>query len=356
MLWIARARFRRRAASASPTRRRSRAVGSTRRSVLPSARAGRRPRAPSPSRTRSEARVSASSEARISSSGTSGSVRPIGMRRPSPSGPAAGSARVQLGHHVAQPGPRPQQDARVRVDREVGGVDAQRHDRPAALEAHGRDLPHLHPGHVHRLALAGRDRLRAGQLGLDLHRVLPHDRHPAGQREALVGQDHGAHDGRDGDQRHDGQDVGEVRADGPHGAAPEAGPPRARGGAVEGGRRLVGARRVGAVRRPPARQARARAQAGDGQRAELRRAAEARLPEADHVVAAARLEAHVLAVAVEVLPLAGQPDEAVEQLLVVLLPGDELVADHLLAGGEHDVARAAGGAVGEREQARATPA
>ena len=58
--------------------------------------------------------------------------------------------------------------------------------------------------------------------------------------------------------------------------------------------------------------------------------------------AAAGLEAHVHAVAVEVLALARDPHQRVEELLVVLLAVGELVLDDQVAGGQDDVAQALG--------------
>jgi hypothetical protein len=72
--------------------------------------------------------------------------------------------------------------------------------------------------------------------------------------------------------------------------------------------------------------------------------------ERDGLRAAAGLEAHVHAVAVEVLALAGEPDERVEELLVVLDAGRELVLDHDVAGRAGHVARAARREVGLRQQ------
>ena len=74
------------------------------------------------------------------------------------------------------------------------------------------------------------------------------------------------------------------------------------------------------------------------------------LPSETRLRAAAGLEAHVHAVAVEVLALAGEPDQRVEELLVVLLAGRELVLDHDVAGRQEHVARAARRQVGLRQQ------
>ena len=71
------------------------------------------------------------------------------------------------------------------------------------------------------------------------------------------------------------------------------------------------------------------------QRADVR----ARLAERDRLVAAAGLEAHVRAVAVEVLALAGEADHRVPELLVVLLVrGERAVLDLDVAGRQHDLA------------------
>jgi len=48
-------------------------------------------------------------------------------------------------------------------------------------------------GHLDRLALARRDRLRRGELSLVVDEVRAEGRHPVGQVEALVGEDVAAH-------------------------------------------------------------------------------------------------------------------------------------------------------------------
>ncbi len=66
--------------------------------------------------------------------------------------------------------------------------------------------------------------------------------------------------------------------------------------------------------------------------------------------AATGLEAHVHAVAVEVLAFAREPDERVEELLVVLHAGRELVLDDDVAGRQEHVGRATRREVGLRQQ------
>ena len=58
-------------------------------------------------------------------------------------------------------------------ERGVLGIDLHRDDRHAVLEIDGRDVADLDPGDVHRLALAGRERLAGAQLGLELELVEP---------------------------------------------------------------------------------------------------------------------------------------------------------------------------------------
>ena len=77
----------------------------------------------------------------------------------------------------------------------------------------------------------------------------------------------------------------------------------------------------------------------------------ARAAQRDGLVAAAGLEAHVGAVAVEVLALAGEADHRVPELLVVLRPGRQrAVVDLHVAGRQHDPRRALGRQVGLRQQ------
>ena len=122
-------------------------------------------------------------------------------------------ARRQLGHHVLQAGLRAQEDGRVAIDRRVLALDLHPHDRLAVLQLDARDLAHLDAGDVHRLALARRDRLRRGELGLDRDDVLAQERHAGRQREPLVGEDHQRHDQRDDQQDDDRHGVTEVLAD-----------------------------------------------------------------------------------------------------------------------------------------------
>jgi hypothetical protein len=127
-------------------------------------------------------------------------------------------AGVELGDHVLQPRLGPQQDRRVAVHPLVLGLDLQRHDRPAVLQLDLGDLADRHSGDVDGLALARRDGLRGRHLGLDDEEVLADDREPPGQRQALVGQDHGRHGERDHEQHDHGDEVAQVLANrGPHG-------------------------------------------------------------------------------------------------------------------------------------------
>ena len=125
----------------------------------------------------------------------------------------------ELGDHVLQAGLRAQEHARVLVDRDRVLLELERDDRLAALEPHARDLADLDAGDVDGLALARRDRLGARQLGVDLGEVLAEDRHPARQREPLVGEDHRRDGERDDDQADDRQEVDEVLADRAHPAS-----------------------------------------------------------------------------------------------------------------------------------------
>ena len=226
----------------------------------------------------------------------------------------------------------------------------------------------------------GRDRLRGRHLGLDLEELLAHDRHPAGQRQPLLAEDHGRHRGRDDQQPDDRQEVQQVLADRrPHLAlrrvflavpnglsflrtAPRSASRRSlsrtdltwavsvgeplgerlgRGGPVDVRDLLLVAGLVGLVRRLLARIGGTVAERHLDVVAEQLAGARARLAERHGLRAAAGLEAHVHAVAVEVLALARDPDQRVEELLVVLLAGRELVVDDDVARGQDDVAQAA---------------
>ena len=160
--------------------------------------------------------MSASSAARISSRLTSGSVCETGIRPPSGSRPAASVPGVELGDHVLQAGLGPQQDRGVAVDAVVARLDLHADDRAAVLELDALDLADLDARDVHRLALARRDGLGGLHLRLDLVEVLADHRHPARQRQALVGQDHRRDEARDQDQADDRREVLEVLADRGH--------------------------------------------------------------------------------------------------------------------------------------------
>ena len=54
-------------------------------------------------------------------------------------------------------------------------LDVELHNGAAVLQRDTADLPHLHAGDVHRLALPGRHRLRVLELGEDPRLVLPRE-------------------------------------------------------------------------------------------------------------------------------------------------------------------------------------
>ena len=86
-------------------------------------------------------------------------------------------------------GARAQERRRVGVDhRLVGRVDVELHARAAVDELDAGDAPDLHARHRDRLALAGGDGLRAGQLGLEAQGRGVDER----QAHALVAHDVGA--------------------------------------------------------------------------------------------------------------------------------------------------------------------
>src|SRR5829696_4409267 len=122
----------------------------------------------------------------------------------------------ELGDHVLQAGLGAQQDGRVLVDAVVARLDLHADDRSAVLELDALDLADLDARDVDRLPLARRDGLGGLHLRLDHVEVLPDDGDPARQREALVGQDHRAHEDRDEDQADDGREVLDVLADRGH--------------------------------------------------------------------------------------------------------------------------------------------
>ena len=126
----------------------------------------------------------------------------------------------------------------------------------------------------------------------------------------------------------------------PHGVGPSAGPVAPRPSRF--GMLLRVAGDVGLVRRALAREARAGAERLGDRVAEQRADGSCvAVPERDGLVAAAGLEAHVVAVAVEVLALAGEADHRVPELLVVLLVrGERAVLDLDVAGRQHDLGQA----------------
>ena len=215
-------------ARASASWRLSRTVlrprGSKRRSVLDSSRPCPRTASPAPpSSSCSDARVSPSSADRNSSKFTFGSVLSTGIVKPSGASPAARRARIDLQHHVVEAGLRAQHRRGVAVERVVG-VDLHRHDRAPVHEVDLRQLAHVDPGDLHRLALAGGDGLGGRHLRL-VHGELRADaRHPAGQRQTLLGEDVAAHDGGDQGERDDRDELLAVLADRAHHGRP---PPRA---------------------------------------------------------------------------------------------------------------------------------
>ena len=130
--------------------------------------------------------------------------------------PGALCARVEREEHVLQAGARAHQDRRVLVDRQELAVDVERHDRASVHELDLGDVADPHAGHAQRLALAGNDRLRGLELGLELERFLLEDRDP----EPLLLEDVVADAGRDHDQGDDRDEVAQALADrGHHGAA-----------------------------------------------------------------------------------------------------------------------------------------
>src|SRR6185503_1355883 len=121
------------------------------------------------------------------------------------------AARVELDEHVLQPGLRAQQRAGVAVDEVVVlRVEVERDDRDAVADAHLADVPHPHAGDPHGLPLPGHDRLRGGELGLQVERLL------LDQREAqpLVAEDVEANGEAEDDEPRDGEEVAQVTADG----------------------------------------------------------------------------------------------------------------------------------------------
>ena len=136
-----------------------------------------------------------------------------------------GRPRLELGHHVLQPGLGPQQHGRVAVDAAVLRLHLHGDDGLAVLELDVRDLADLDARDVHGLALARRDRLRGRHVGLEDEEVLADERDPRGQREPLLAEDEHRDRARDHDQAEDRHEVDPVLADrGPHGV-PSPGPP-----------------------------------------------------------------------------------------------------------------------------------
>ena len=111
------------------------------------------------------------------------------------------------------------------------------------------------------------------------------------------------------------------------------------GAGVEVGDGLLVAAGVGLLRRPALelRLDAERRRAGEGVAGLLGGLAAVRVGLADEDVAAARLDAEVGAVAVEVLALAGEVGQRVEELAVVGPAGAELVVDRLVAGRDQDL-------------------
>ena len=253
-------------------------------------------------------------------------------------------ARVELQEHVLQPRLRPQQDRGVLVDRRVLAPDLHLHHGATVLELHRADVADLHAGDVHGLALARHDRLRGLELGLHRVEVRPDHRDPRRQVEPLVGQDVPGDAGGHQDHEDDRQEVAEVLADlAPHG------PPPIRA-AFRLGRCLLVAGAGALLRRLAARPGRARAQRR-AERVAEQRAVGAECAGLDPVGAPAGLEAGVLAVAVEVLGLAGESDEALEELLVVRDAAREIaVLDHHVPRGQQVVDQAPVQQVGLREE------
>ena len=126
-------------------------------------------------------------------------------------GAGAGRALVELDGHVLQRRLGAQQHRRVAVDRAVLLVDVQRHHRDSVAEAHVGDQPHLDPGDRDRLALAGRDRLRGLEVGVDRVVARADHRDPAGNRQPLLREDVAAHEHGDHDQRDDRDEGGRPR-------------------------------------------------------------------------------------------------------------------------------------------------
>ena len=109
---------------------------------------------------------------------TSGAVFADGIVSPSSYSPAEARARVELEEHVLERRRRAHQDRRVLVDRQVLALDREGHDALAVLEVDVGDVADLDAGDADRLALAGDDRLRRLELGLELEGLLLEDRDP----------------------------------------------------------------------------------------------------------------------------------------------------------------------------------
>ena len=103
----------------------------------------------------------------------------------------------------------PQQDRRVLVDGQELAVDVHRHHRVAVLELDLGDVADAHARDAHGLALAGGDRLRGLELGLELEGRLLEDRDP----QPLVLDDVQVETSADHDQAEDGEEVARVLAD-----------------------------------------------------------------------------------------------------------------------------------------------
>ena len=103
------------------------------------------------------------------------------------------------------------------VDAVVPRLDLQADDRAAVLELDALDLADLDARDVDRLPLARRDGLGGRDLGLDLVEVLADHRHPARQRQPLVGRGSPTRRGSAiSDQADDRHEVLDVLADRDH--------------------------------------------------------------------------------------------------------------------------------------------
>ena len=354
----------------------SRANGSRRRRALESFTsrplAGSRASAPFASSSFRNCWVSASSEARTSSGFTCGCVEASGTVESSLTSGARLRARIDLDHHVVQAGLRPQQQRGVVVDqRRVLVVDLHADHGVAVLELHAGDLADLDPGDVDRLALAGRDGLRGGEVGLELEAVGPDQRHPARQVRPLVDQDHRDREEAGQDQADDGQDVAEVCSQrSSHGYGAGSGGPWSRRRAVQVGDRVALAGDVGPEGRLGAGDGAGCRSAGSWAAPErlLRRTdrperrAQVRDGAAGRDRAAGREEAQRGPVAVEWLRSPASPVVRVAELLVVRHAGREVVAgagvaEDDVAGREQDVVHAAAeqADLGEERPARRPP-